>query len=169
MIHWSTFVVNFIVPRSWQKLWQPLPLYVVSHYTVFIYIYVSTIDVNHSYLKIDNCDNWHFWIADDESNHSASGEKKRMKRPKRKSIRKKWKMGIAKRMTTRTKSMRGKNFVSFFVFNFLLIFAEFGKDEDGNLPVEELKRKIKRLSRQSAQMLTQLAFSDLQLRAHGRI
>ena len=77
MIHWSTFVVNFIVPRSWQKLWQPLPLYVVSHYTVFIYIYVSTIDVNHSYLKIDNCDNWHFWIADDESNHSASGEKKK--------------------------------------------------------------------------------------------
>ncbi|XP_057373680.1 bromodomain adjacent to zinc finger domain protein 2B-like [Daphnia carinata] len=39
------------------------------------------------------------------------------------------------------------------------------EDEDGNLPAEELKRKIERLSRQSAQMLTQLALSDLQLRA----
>ncbi|KAK4015486.1 hypothetical protein OUZ56_030463 [Daphnia magna] len=39
------------------------------------------------------------------------------------------------------------------------------EDEDGNLPVEELKRKIERLGRQSAQMLTQLALSDLQLRA----
>ncbi|XP_046639632.1 bromodomain adjacent to zinc finger domain protein 2B-like isoform X1 [Daphnia pulicaria] len=37
--------------------------------------------------------------------------------------------------------------------------------EDENLPVEELKRKIERLGRQSAQMLTQLALSDLQLRA----
>ena len=55
-----------------------------------------------------------------------------------------------------------------FCFNFLLIFCVFcgiGKDEDGNLPAEELKRKIERLSRQSAQMLTQLALSDLQLRA----
>ena len=55
-----------------------------------------------------------------------------------------------------------------FCFNFLLIFRVFcgiGKDEDGNLPAEELKRKIERLSRQSAQMLTQLALSDLQLRA----
>ena len=39
------------------------------------------------------------------------------------------------------------------------------EDEDENLPAEELKRKIERLSRQSAQMLTQLALSDLQLRA----
>ena len=38
-------------------------------------------------------------------------------------------------------------------------------DEDESLPAEELKRKIERLSRQSAQMLTQLALSDLQLRA----
>ncbi|XP_046439132.1 bromodomain adjacent to zinc finger domain protein 2B-like isoform X2 [Daphnia pulex] len=37
--------------------------------------------------------------------------------------------------------------------------------EEENLPVEELKRKIERLGRQSAQMLTQLALSDLQLRA----
>ena len=39
------------------------------------------------------------------------------------------------------------------------------QDEDENLPADELKRKIERLSRQSAQMLTQLAMSDLQLRA----
>ena len=45
----------------------------------------------------------------------------------------------------------GKKILFPFLFLiFLLIFAEFGKDEDGNLPVEELKRKIKRLSRQSA-------------------
>lgn len=39
------------------------------------------------------------------------------------------------------------------------------QDEDENLPADELKRKIERLSRQSAQMLSQLALSDLQLRA----
>lgn len=39
------------------------------------------------------------------------------------------------------------------------------QDEDENLPADELKRKVERLSRQSAQMLTQLALSDLQLRA----
>ena len=39
------------------------------------------------------------------------------------------------------------------------------EDEDETMPAEELKRKIERLSRQSAQMLTQLAMSDLQLRA----
>lgn len=38
-------------------------------------------------------------------------------------------------------------------------------DEDETLPVDELKKKVERLSRQSAQMLTQLALSDLQLRA----
>ena len=46
---------------------------------------------------------------------------------------------------------------TFLFLIFLLIFPVFGKDEDGNLPAEELKRKIERLSRQSAQMLTQLA------------
>ena len=48
---------------------------------------------------------------------------------------------------------------TFLFLIFLLIFPVFGKDEDGNLPAEELKRKIERLSRQSAQMLTQLALS----------
>ena len=50
----------------------------------------------------------------------------------------------------------------FFLLSFPLAIVQ---DEDENLPADELKRKIERLSRQSAQMLTQLALSDLQLRA----